>query len=1053
MNVSRIFIKRPVLTSVLSIVIIMAGLLALNVLPVEQYPSIVPPQVQVVTSYPGASAETIANTVAAPLGQQINGVSHMLYIHSTSSSSGEMRMTVTFGIGTNPEQATIDVNNRVQRAMSQLPSVVKKEGVKVRKRSSNILAVANLYSPNKSYNTTYISNYALVHIIDQLKRIPGVGQARLFGAKNYSVRVWLNPAKMSRYNVTPAEVAKAIRAQNAQFGAGKLAAAPNPHHNTKTFKITSVGRFSSVKQFKNILLKVKPDGSALRLKDVARVKLGAQRYAFKGRYNNHPTVPIGIYLQPGANALSTMKAVRKRMKELAHNFPSGMQYNIPYTTTKFVRVSIHDVLKTFAESLLLVVGVIFLFLQKWRAALIPILALPVSLIGTFAGMYALGFSVNLLSLFGMILAIGLVVDDAIVVIENVERIMTEQGLSASKAALQAMREVSEPIIAIALVMAFVFVPVAFLGGLSGQMYRQFAITIAISMSLSAFVALTLSPMLCALLLKHRLSPPLPPFRWFNRFFEWVRNGYLYGVRFLMRHALVGLMLFAGFCLATLFMFKALPGGLVPSEDEGYVVMSTHLPPGATLQRTDQFNQAMVKKILKQKPVSNITSFAGFNILAKAEATNSGVAFVVLKDWSKRNKSWEKAQNFVHKIDKIGAGLKGGTAVAFNPPPITGISTTGGFQGYLEDTGGASYKELSKIAHKLAKAANKQPALSRVRTTINTHYPVYKAHIDRDKARSLGIPISRITQAMQSTFGQLYVNQFTMLHRNYQVNLESNAQYRERPQDLSKVYVQAGPAQSPGKLVPLSSVVSMHRTQAPDIVTRFNIFPAAKIHGQAAPGYSSGQALAAMKQVASQTLPRNYQLGWTGAAYQEQRVGSASRLAFGFGVLMVFLILAAQYERWSLPLAVVTAVPFALFGAAGAVLLRGLQSDVYFQIGLLVLIGLAAKNAILIVEYAVQLRDQGRTIAEAAEEAARLRFRPIIMTSMAFIMGTLPLALASGASSASRHSIGTAVIGGMLGATVLAIFFVPLFFMLISNAQAWLDRKRGKHRRDEAEEDS
>lgn len=1051
MNISRIFINRPVFTAVIAIVIVLAGLMALRVLPVEQYPSIVPPQVTISTTYPGASAETIANTVAAPLEQQINGVSNMLYISSTSSSSGEMLMSVTFAIGSDPEQDTINVNNRVQRALAQLPNVVSQEGLKVEKRSSNILAVVNLFSPSKSFNSTYISNYALVHVINQLQRVPGVGDAHLFGTKNYSIRVWLNPEKMSRYKITPSDVASAIKSQNAQFGAGELGAAPNPGNNPMTYKITGGGRFTSVKQFKNILLKVRSDGSALRLKDVARVVLGGQRYAFIGRNNNKPTVPIGIFLEPGANSLATIKAVRKELSQLSQNFPSGLKYSIPFTTTKFVRVSIHEVLLTFVESLLLVMGVIFLFLQNWRAAIIPILAIPVSLIGTFAGMYMLGFSVNLLTLFGMILAIGLVVDDAIVVIENVERIMSEQGLSPYRAALQAMSEVSEPIVAIALVMAFVFIPVGFLGGLSGQMYRQFAITIAVSMGLSAIVALTLSPMLCALLIKRRRAKPLAPFRWFNSLFARTTSGYLKGVDFLMRHWLVGVLLFAGFCAVTFFMFEALPGGLVPPEDEGYVLVSTDLPPGASLQRTDHFNQKLVGKLLKQKPVSDVTSFAGFDILAHAEATNSGVAFVILKDWGKRTKPWENAMQFVHKIDRIGNQLKGGKVIAFNPPPITGISQTGGFQAYLEATGGASPKQIEKMAHKLVSAANKNPALSKVKTTIKTNYPVYRMHIDRDKARSMGIPISNITQAMQSTFGELYVNQFTMLNRNYQVNLESDAQFRENPSDLDKVYVRATSGPSSGQLVPLSSVVSMHRTQSPQFITRFNVYPAAKILGQPASGYSSGQAIDAMKQVAAQVLPRNYQLGWTGEAYQEQRVGSASRLAFGFGIVMVFLILAAQYERWSLPLAVLTAVPFALFGAAAAVLARGLTSDVYFQIGLLVLIGLAAKNAILIVEYAVQLRDEGLSAAEAGLKAARLRFRPIIMTSMAFIMGTLPLAVATGASSGSRHSIGTAVIGGMLGATILAIFFVPLFYMLISNAQDWIAEKRGRHDEDESGE--
>jgi hydrophobe/amphiphile efflux-1 (HAE1) family protein len=1042
MSISRVFINRPVFTTVIAVVIVLAGLMALRILPVQQYPSIVPPSVTVVAQYPGTSAETVANTVAAPLAQQINGVSDMLYIDSTSSSNGQMIMTVTFGIGTDPEKAQINVNNRVQRALPLLPDVVSRQGVKVQKRSSNILEVVSLYSPHQSYNSTYISNYALVNVINELQRVPGVGQAKLFGAKNYSIRVWMNPEKMSRYDVTPTDISNAIEAQNKQFGAGKLGAAPNPGHNPVVYKITGGQRFHNVKQFKKILLKTLPDGSSLRLKDVARVSLGGQRYAFIGRDKNKPMVPIGIFLEPGANALSTTKAVDKKLDQLAANFPSDMQYRIPYTTTKYIRDSIHEVIVTFIESLILVIAVIFLFLQNWRASLIPVLAIPVSLVGTFGGMYLLGFSINLLTLFGMILAIGLVVDDAIVVIENVERIMSEEKMSARKAALQAMSEVSEPIVAIGLVMIFVFVPVAFLGGFSGQLYRQFAITIAISMTLSAVVALTLSPMLCALLIKRRKKRPVAPFRWFNAGFERIRGGYLRGVDFLMRHAVIGVVLFLVFCAATFIMFEALPGGLVPPEDEGYVLTSTILPPGSSLHRTDQYEQKLVSKLTKQSPVKDVASFSGFNLLAFSESSNAAAAFVVLKDWSKRD---ETAKQFTNKIMGIGSQLKNGKVIAFNPPPIPGISTTGGFEGYMEATGGQTPKQMEKMANKLVKKANQNPALKNVRTTLKTNFPTYHMQIDRDKARSLGIPISDITQAMQSTFGQFFVNQFTMLNRNYQVNIQSDAKFRSSLDDLDKVYVRA----KSGKQVSLSSVVSMQRSQAPNFVTRFNVSPAAKILGDPAPGYSSGEALDAMKKIAKQVLPKNYQLGWTGQAYQEQQIGSASVFAFGFGIIMVFLILAAQYERWSLPLAVLTAVPFALFGASAFVLLRGLNSDVYFQIALLVLIGLAAKNAILIVEYAVQLHKEEKSVLEASHEAARLRFRPIVMTSLAFIMGTLPLAVATGPSSGSRHSIGTAVIGGMLGATILAIFFVPMFYALFTRAQESFAAKR---RREDGEDE-
>ncbi|SDL21544.1 multidrug efflux pump [Modicisalibacter muralis] len=1044
MNVSSFFIHRPVLSTVLSVIIVIAGLLSLRVLPVEQYPQIVPPSVQVTATYPGASAQTVSEAVAAPIEQAINGVPDLLYIDSTSADSGTMSLSATFAIGTDPDQATIDVNNRVQQAMAQLPSVVQTQGVQVEKRSSTILQVITLSSPDNTYDSVYLSNYALVNIIDALKRTDGVGTAQLFGAKDYSIRVWLDPAKMADYNITTSEVADAISQQNSQFPAGKLAAMPNPDPRPYTFTITTEGRFNSVAQFEDILLRTSEDGSSLTLSDVARVELGAQDYSFVGRLNNQPAVPIGIYLQPGANALETAEAIQATLDRLSANFPEGMQYSVPYDTTKFVQMSINEVIKTFVEALALVVIVVFVFLQKWRAALVPIIAIPISIIGTFAGMYVLGFSVNLLTLFGMILAIGIVVDDAIIVIENVERVMEEEGLSPKRAALKAMSEISEPIIAVTLVMAAVFIPVGFLGGLSGQLYSQFAITIAISVLISAIVALTLSPAMCALLLKPHDKEVMAPFRWFNRALEKTTRGYMKGVSFFMRRVLVGLTLFAGFCVITFLLFMRLPGALVPQEDQGFILTITSLPAASSLPRTDDYNQELVAKLLEEESVENVVSFAGFDILAGAQLPNAGVAFVTLDDWSERSMT---AQQLVGKTFGIGSTMPDGQVIAFNPPPIQGLSTTGGFEGYLQSTEGASPKEIEAKAQQVAQAANGRPELAQVRTTINTQVPSYKATIDRDKARSMGIPLSEIYATMQSTFGRLYVNDFTLFGRNFQVNLQSEADFRETPDDLNDIYVRA----ESGTMVPLSSVVSMERQQAPSIIQRFNLFPSAKIMGQPAPGYSSGQALDAMQEVVQEVAGQGYQLGWTGSAFQQQSSSSTSTLAFVFGLVMVILILAAQYERWSLPLVVITAVPFALFGATVAMLLRGLQNDIYFQIGLLVLIGLATKNAILIVEFAVEKRQEGMSVYQAAREAARIRFRPIIMTSFAFIVGVIPMAIATGASSASRHSIGTAVIGGMLGATLIAIFFVPMFYELVARAEDWFDRKRGKPVEDDGAE--
>jgi multidrug efflux pump len=768
------------------------------------------------------------------------------------------------------------------------------------------------------------------------------------------------------------------------------------------------GRLSRVDEFEDIIVRSNPDGSALRLRDVARLELGAQNYQFTATFNGEPTVPIALYLQPGANAIDTMAAVRVRVEEIASRFPPDLTYTIPFTTTRFVEVSIDEVIKTFVEALLLVVVVVFVFLQNWRATLIPLLAIPVSLVGTFAGMYLLGFSINLLTLFGLILAIGIVVDDAIVVLENVERIMSEQRLPPRQAAIKAMEEVTGPVIAIVLVLAAVFIPVGFLEGLTGVMYRQFAITIAVSVIISGIVALTLTPALCALILKPVHTEPRGPFRWFNRAFLRLTQGYLHSVGFMMKRAILGAVLFLGMIGVTVLLFQRVPGSLVPDEDQGYV---------------------FTEQVLESEVVRGMTSFAGYDLLAGALKSYGGASFITLKDWSERTGPGQDSFSFVQRLLEIGGGIPEANVVAFNPPPITGMSSTGGFEVYLQSRLAASPEDIEAAAKKLVAAANERPELAGVRTTFNTQVPTYEMRVDREKARALRVPIDTVYEAMQSTFGALYVNDFTLFGRNYQVNLQSEAPFRASAEDLKQVFVRS----EDGKMVPLSSLVEAKRGRGPDLVERFNVFPAAKIMGNPAPGHSSGQAIAAMQEVAAEVLSNEYELGWTGSAYQELQASGTGQVAFIFGIVMVFLILAAQYERWALPLAVVTAVPFAVFGAILAIWMRGLNVDLYFQVGMLVLIGLAAKNAILIVEFAVLSRAEGRSIVEAAANAARLRFRPIVMTSLAFIMGVLPLAMATGAGANARHSIGTGVIGGMLGATVIAIIFVPLFYRLVEQA--------------------
>lgn len=1029
--ISRFFIDRPVFAGVLSIIISIAGLLAMRGLPVAQYPDIVPPQVMVSATYPGASAEVIATTVAAPLEQQINGVPNMIYQSSVASSSGALRITVSFEVGSDPDQATIDVNNRVSAALAKLPEEVRRQGVQVQKRSAAILQVVTMYSPDDSLDPVFLSNYALVNVIDEIKRLPGVGDASQFGAKDYSMRIWLRPDKLAQYGLTPSDVAQAIGTQNSQFAAGSFGQQPMDEAQDFTYSVTTQGRFADVDEFRNIILRTTADGASLRLKDVARIELGAKDYAFQATLNGKPAAAFGIYLQPGANALDTAEGVRQAMERMAERFPEGAAYRIPYDTTRFVQASISEVVKTFFEAMLLVVLVVFIFLQNWRATLIPVLAIPVSLVGTFAGMYLMGFSINLLTLFGMVLSIGIVVDDAIVVIENVERVMRTEKLSPRDAAIKAMEEVTGPIITIVLVLCAVFVPVALMDGLAGQMYRQFAMTIAISVVISGIVALTLSPALCAVMLKPGDHEPAAPFRWFNRQFERITAGYSAGVRFLMRRVAVGLLVFAGMIGVTIWIFGQVPSALVPEEDQGYIIAAYHLPAAASLTRTQEVTSDITSQLLAHEAVANVVTFAGFDVLSFGQKSNAGVSFVPLKDWSERTTKELDARNFTETVTQMGSEKTQRSAMimAFNPPPISGMSTTGGFEGFIQDRAAQGTLALAEISQRFVEAASQRPELEDVRTTFDANIPQYFVDLDRNKARALGVPVNEVFTAMQSTFGSFYVNDFTLFGRTYQVSMQAESDFRRKPEDLNQVFVRS----AGGEMIPLSSLVTVRRVLGPDTFERFNVYPSAKVMGKPAPGYSSGLALQAAREVADQVLGSDYTLAWTGTAYQEAATAGSGNTAFIFGLIMVFLILAAQYERWTLPLAVIVAVPFAVFGAILAIWLRGIANDVYFQVGLVTLIGLGAKNAILLVEFAVLRRGEGLSIAEAAMDAARLRFRPIVMTSLAFILGVVPLAISAGAGSASRHSIGTGVIGGMLAATAIAMLFIPMFYQLVENA--------------------
>lgn len=1025
---SKFFINRPIFATVISLIIVLAGLVSMKVLPVEQYPNIVPTEIQISAVYPGATAEVLADTVAAPLEQEINGIKNMIYMYSNATSQGYLTIGVVFEIGTDPDQATIDVNNKVQAATAKLPSEVTKQGVTVEQKSNSILQVITMRSTTPQYDTLYVSNYALLNVLDEIKRIKGVGSASLFASQDYSMRIWLSPDKLAEYNLTPQDVIAAIQEQNSQFAAGQFGKEPMDEKVAYTYSVNTKGRLVDEKEFGDIILSTDEMGAILRLKDVARIELGAEDYSVKSSFNGQDAVAFAVYLQPGANALETAESVKAKMQELSKNFPNGIVYEIPYDTTLFVNISIEEVIHTFFEAVLLVILVVYLFLQNFRATLIPILAVPVSIIGAFAGMYVLGFSINLLTLFGLILAIGIVVDDAIIVLENVERLMKEEKLSPKDAAIKAMKEVSGPVVAVALVLSSVFLPIAFLGGMTGVMYKQFSVTIAVSVLISALVALTLTPALCALLIKPNAEHKEPRgfFKWFNDFFEKLTDWYIAGVRFFIGHKKTAIIGFLAVLALIGWLFKIVPTGLVPNEDQGNLLMSYNMPPASSLPRTVKFTDKISNMVRSDPNVVDVLTINGYNILSSTQNTYSGISFIILKDWAERKKASQSADALAKIFTGMGMSQPEGIGFAFSMPPIMGMSTTGGFEGYIQNRAGKTSAELMAKTNEFIAAANKRPELSNVKTTFDVDTPQYRIDLDREKARVLNVPINAIYSVLQSTFGSLYVNDFTYMGRNFRVTLQSEAKFRRTPDDLRYVYVKS----NSGELVPLSTLISVERVTGPELINRFNIFPAAKVMGDPASGYSSGQAIAAMEEVAEQVLGADYTLSWIGSAYQEKLTGGASTQAFVFGLIMIFLILAAQYEKWSLPIVVILSVPFAVLGALLATWLRGIENDLYFQVGLVTLVGLAAKNAILIVEFAVMKVKEGLSVAEAAVEAAKLRFRPIVMTSLAFTFGVLPLAVSTGAGAGSRHAIGTGMVGGMILSTFVATLFVPMMFAIV-----------------------
>ena len=1021
---SKFFITRPIFASVLSIIIVLAGLAAAMKLPIAQYPQIAPPTVLVTATYPGASADTLSKTVAAPIEEQLSGVEGLVYFNSSADSSGTLTITATFEVGTDINQATFNVSNRVNIALPRLPEDVRRTGLVVQKRSNDILLVVMLTDKLKKYDPLYLNNYATLNVLDELKRVKGVGDANIFGAQDYSMRIWLRPDRMAQLGVTTTDIANSIHAQNAQYAAGKIGQEPSPSSQQLVYTVTAKGRLIDPSQFGDIIIRADGPRGVLHLKDVARIELGAQSYNVRTALDGLPGVGIPIFLQTGANALDTAQAIKSKMTELKKRFPEGVEWEVPYDTSNFVKSSIIEVLKTLGEAMLLVVLVVFLFLQSWRATLIPLIAVPISLVGTFAGLWIFGFSINTLTLFAMVLSIGIVVDDAIVVLENVERLMAEEKLSPIKAAVKSMEQVSAAVVAIVMVLCAVFVPVAFLGGIAGEMYKQFAVAVAVAVVISGVVALTLTPALCAILLKsvHEESAFFKPF---NRGFAKLTNFYIKTVNLTLDHKFIGSLVFGLIIVLVAVLLRAVPGSFVPSEDQGYVVAAVIMPDGATLSRTTKTANAVRSEIAKDPAVAHEFSVYGYDLIGGGNKTSAATMFVRLKDWSERETS---ATDIVGKLFGIGMQQPDGMAIAFNPPAIRGLGSSGGFEMYVQSRSDSNPLHLSAVVGSLIEALKSEKRLTGINTFFRPTVPQLFVEVDEAKAISQGVPVADIYATLQSTMGSLYINDFNKSGRTYRVQLQAEAEYRMKAEDLGKVYVR----NNKGAMVPLSALSKVTNVVGAEQLERYNGLLSAKVLGSGAPGVSSGEAIAMVEKISAMNLPDGYQIAWTGQAYQEKRTGSAAILAFGFAIIMVFLILAAQFETWALPLAVIMAVPFALAGALIAVLLRGMPNDIYFQIGIITLVGLAAKNAILIVEFASQKMEAGMPVAQAALEAARMRFRPIVMTSMAFVLGIVPLVFASGAGAAARRSMGTGVFGGMILATFVATIFIPLFFTWLSN---------------------
>ncbi|KVO05831.1 efflux RND transporter permease subunit [Burkholderia ubonensis] len=1029
------FIERPVFASSIAIVMVLAGLIAWFNLPVERFPQITPPQVLVKSTYTGASAQVVADTVTTPLEAQINGVEGMSYLSSVSANDGSSTITVTFDVGYDINIGAVDVQNRVSQATAQLPGIVTQTGITIQKQNPNFVLAVNLYSPDHSIDPVTLSNFAYLQVVDALKRLPGVSDVTIFGERRYSMRIWLDPDKLAALGMTATDVQNAILDQNVQVAAGKFGEAPAPPGTPFQYQVNTQGQLADARQFGGIVLRAGTANAAVHLRDVARTDLGAQQYTSSASVNENPAVLIAVFQLPSANALDLDRRVKATMRALARRFPKGMAWGITYDTTMFVSASMTEVAKTLGFALLLVLGVVYLFLQSWRTTVIPMIAIPVALVGTLAIMLVLRFSLNTVSLLGMVLAIGLVVDDAIVVVENVER-QLQSGLAPMAAAKQAMREVTGPIVATSAVLGAVFVPIAFLPGITGRLYNQFALTIAISVMLSAFNSLTLSPALCAVLLRHGQARRFVLFRAFNRGFDWARQRYAGSVRRLIGARWLALALFAGGLAVTWLLNATIPHAFLPVEDPGYFYVITQLPNGASLQRTE----AVIEKtraLLRATPgVANVLSISGLNFVTRATAPNSAAQFVILKPWDERGEQQSVAR-LIAQVQPRLARIPEALSLALNPPAISGLGTFGGFDFEIEDLTGRGSVALDEATHAFLAEARRQPELDArtLLTSFNTSTPQFDFRLDRDKAKLLGLNVDDVFRTMQIYLGSLFVNNVTLFGRNFQVVVQADSRARGSKDDLSRLYVR----NAAGGMVPLATLGQLRPMVGPETVPRYDVYGAAEITGSAAPGYSSAQAIAAMQR-AARVLPADFGYDWTGITYQELQAGSVAGIVFALAIVFVFLFLAAQYESWSLPFTIILTVPLALFGALGLLWLRRMQVDIYAQIGFVLLIGLAAKNAILIVEFAKRRREAGLDIVDAVTEAARLRLRPILMTAFAFIFGALPLMVATGAGAASRQSIGTTVVGGMLAATLLSLGFVPIFYAVIERLRETMREK-------------